>query len=159
VGVQVPLRTHIKDTKIGRGDNLGHHCFWARSVGHPQSESAVQLGPIVRVGVAKQAEQVVERLGDRIELVAGYPLGWRFGEAEPGLRRPLHRGGFGDPAGDERRVAARVEGCPVAVDLSVGVGDDLAQLFDLAGIAIGGERGTVVRVGHAAEVVGQIPPG
>ena len=50
VEVQLTLRTHIKDTKIGRGDHLGHQCFWARSVGHPQTEPAVQLGSVAWVG-------------------------------------------------------------------------------------------------------------
>jgi hypothetical protein len=65
--VCVDLRALIKDTKIGLGDNLGHQCFWARSVGHPQAEPAVQLGPIARVGIAEQAEKVVERLGYGVE--------------------------------------------------------------------------------------------
>ena len=91
MGVQVPLRTHIKDTKIGQGDNLGHQCFWARLVGYPQPESAVQLSPVTRVGVAKHNEKFVERLRDGVELVGGDPLGWCVGEAESNLSGFLDR--------------------------------------------------------------------
>jgi hypothetical protein len=142
---RIPLRTHIKDTKIRRGDNLGDQCFWARLVDHPQPEPVVQLGAVARVSVAQQPEQVSERLGDGVELVGGHPLRRRLGEAEPGLGCFLDRGGLGDPSGDERWIAARVEGRPVSADLPASVGDGLAQLFDLPAVAVGGERGAVLR--------------
>jgi hypothetical protein len=59
-------------------------------------------------------------------LIGGHALRRRLGDAEPGQSGFLDRGGFGDPAGDERRVASGVEGGAVSVDLSVGVGDGLA---------------------------------
>jgi hypothetical protein len=61
---KIPLRTQIKDTKIGRGYDLGLQRFQARLVGHQQAQTAVQLGAVARVGVAEQAEQIFERLGD-----------------------------------------------------------------------------------------------
>jgi len=119
-------------------------------VGHPQAEAAVQFGAVAWVGVAEQAEQVSERFGYGVELVAGHPLGWLLGEAEPGLSGFLDLGGFGDPAGDERRVAARVERRAVAADLGVGVSDGPAQTFDLASRVVSGLRGPVLRVGDPA---------
>ncbi len=154
-GFKSPSRTPIKDTSVRRGDHLGDHCFWARSVGHPQADPAVQLGLVAWVGVAEQREQVVECLGDGVELVGAQPLRWRFRQSEPGSGRLLDCGGFRDPAGDERRVASGIGGVFVSADLGVSVGDRLAERVDLAGRVVGGERCAVLSVGDTAEVVGQ----
>ncbi|WP_412749702.1 hypothetical protein [Krasilnikovia sp. M28-CT-15] len=118
---------------------LINDCFRAWLVGQPQADLAVQLGLVGRVSVAEQPEQVGERVGDGVELVACHPLRWRLGEAEPGLGASLEGGGLADPAGDECRVATGVERRLVATDLGVGLGDGPVQLFDLAGGVVGGE--------------------
>jgi hypothetical protein len=55
--VSIAPRTPIKDTKVRRGDNLGDHRFWARSVGQPHADTAVQLGLLARASVLEQPEQ------------------------------------------------------------------------------------------------------
>ncbi|WP_285473710.1 hypothetical protein [Actinoplanes sp. NBRC 101535] len=72
-------------------------------------------------------------------MIFGHPLRRCIGEVEPDLGCVLDRGGLGDPAGDEGRVAAGVEGGAVAVDLGVGVGDGLADLGDAVWVAGLGE--------------------
>ncbi|WP_203702436.1 hypothetical protein [Asanoa iriomotensis] len=119
MGVQVPPRTHIKDTIDRRGYHLGDHRFWAWLVGHPQADPGVQLGLVAWVCAAEQAEQVPEGVGDGVELIFVHSLRRRVGGCEPCLCAGLDRAGFFDPADDEDGVAARVECLAVASDLGV----------------------------------------
>ncbi|WP_144022658.1 hypothetical protein [Asanoa hainanensis] len=126
MGVQVPPRTHIKDTIDRRGYHLGDHRFWAWLVGHPQADPGVQLGFVAWVRAAEQCEQIPEGVGDGVALIFGHALRWRVGRCEPCLSAGLDRAGFFDPAGDENRVAASVECLAVATDLGVALFDGLA---------------------------------
>ncbi|WP_179855074.1 hypothetical protein [Paractinoplanes atraurantiacus] len=78
----------------------------------------------VRLNLAAQPCRPIPNLGrvenhyadvvvcERHMRTAGHPVGWCVGEAEPNLSGFLDRCRFCDRAGDERRVAARVEGWP-----------------------------------------------
>ncbi|RSM43694.1 hypothetical protein DMB66_53095 [Actinoplanes sp. ATCC 53533] len=75
LGVQVPLRTHIKHTAEVGTDDLGLQCLQARLVGHPQADTAVQLRLVARVSLAEDAEKAAEPVDDRRDLIFVEPLG------------------------------------------------------------------------------------
>jgi hypothetical protein len=105
-----------------------------RLVGEPEPERPVDLHLVSRVGLGPGLGQVAEAVQDGGELFRHQcgrclVLAWWLMAAAGGGPVALFLR-FGDPAGDQARVGAGIEGGPVAGDLLVVLGDQIIMPGD-----------------------------
>jgi hypothetical protein len=132
-GSSPPSDTPIT-TRVRAG--LGDHNSSAVIEGHSDTKLGVDLGLVLRVGVAKHCRDVTEAHDQLASLVLGELLG-RLGTAKLYLRRQPLALDLRHPPSDDHGIGTSVEGCSVLGEPSVTVGD-LALSGFFASPAIGG---------------------